>query len=315
LIVGACVVLGLIAVENLTGEKKESPTATVVDEAALQQERDKAEAAAAQAREAEQRAARAEQEAAAKAEKEKRSMASSKAGEEQDFEIAPGVKITMCWIPPGEFMMGSPKDEQGRNNDENQYQVTHTQGFWLAKTEVTQAQWKAVMGNNPSHFKGDDLPVESVSWNDIAGPGGFIDKVNQTAAAAGGRFHLPTEAQWEYACRAGTPGPYAGDLDQMAWYERNSGGKAHPMGQKQANAWGLHDMHGNVWEWCADWYGTYPSATKTDPQRAASGSIRVLRGGSWFDYAVSCRSAFRNSYFPGLTSFSVGFRPARSSVP
>jgi formylglycine-generating enzyme required for sulfatase activity len=178
-----------------------------------------------------------------------------KAGDEREFEIAPGVKIVMCWIPPGDFLMGSPEDEVGHRDNETQHRVKITQGFWLAKTPTTQRQWSAVMGNNPSHFKGGDLPVEQVSWSDICGgesrAGGFLGKLNQFASA-GGKFDLPTEAQWEYACRAGTTGPYAGDLDEVAWYHANSRLRTHPVGLKKSNDWGLNDMHGNVCEWCAD---------------------------------------------------------------
>ena len=231
------------------------------------------------------------------------------AGEERDFEIAPGVKMTMCWIPPGEFMMGSPAGELGRYGDEDQHRVRITKAFWLAKTETTQAQWRAVMGNNPSLFKGDNLPVEGVSWNDIAGPGGFIEKANKATAVGEGGFSLPTEAQWEYACRAGETGLYSGGtLDQVAWYDGNSGDKTHPVGSKKPNAWGLHDMHGNVWEWCADWYGDELSGG-IDPQGASTGVNRVYRGGSWYDGAASCRAAGRLGYYPALYFF-LGFRPA-----
>jgi formylglycine-generating enzyme required for sulfatase activity/serine/threonine protein kinase len=307
------------------------------DKAELRARRE-ADAAAAQAGEAEARAMKAEQErremeAKRQAEADQRARAGlekqrleeerkrrnvgSKAGEQRDFEIAPGVKIRMCWIPPGEFMMGSPVGETGRNYDETQRRVTISKGFWLAKTETTQAQWRAVMGRNPSHFKGDDLPVESVSWNDIAGLSGFIENVNQTTATGGSRFSLPTEAQWEYACRAGTTGPYAGELDQMAWYDKNCGSKTHPVGGKKANVWGLQDMHGNVWERCSDWYAPYPSSAETDPQGATSGSYRVFRGGSWVNFlAATCRAATRyNGYVPTGTGNSIGFRIARSSLP
>jgi formylglycine-generating enzyme required for sulfatase activity len=170
------------------------------------------------------------------------------------------------------------------------------------------------MGNNPSHFKGQDLPVETVSWNDIAGLDGFIEKVNQTATA-GGRFALPTEAQWEYACRAGTTGADSGDIEQMAWYSKNSGYKTQPVAGKRSNTWGLHDMRGNVWEWCSDWHGKYAHVPATDPPGATSGSYRVLRGGSWFSYASDCRVANRNSGNPAYSFNFIGFRVARSSVP
>ena len=207
--------------------------------------------------------------------------------------------------------MGSPEVETGHNEDETQHRVTISAGFWLAKTETTQAQWRAVMSNNPSHFKGDDLPVESVSWNDITG---FIEKAN-LSGSNGGRFVLPTEAQWEYACRAGSSDAYAGDLDQMAWYKGNSGAKTHPVAGKKANAWGLHDMLGNAWEWCADWYGPYPTGAVTDPAGAASGSRRVIRGGSWYYDASLCRVAARYYGDPFLSGDDIGFRIARRSVP
>jgi formylglycine-generating enzyme required for sulfatase activity len=281
----------------------------------------------ADAKEAErQRAARVEQERLAKIAQEKaqaeaeakaaiaaRSKVGSKAGEEKDFEIAAGMKMTFCWIPPGEFLMGSPVGEAGRDDDEHQHRVTISKGFWLAKTEMTQSQWQAVMRNNPSSLKGDDLPVESVSWNDIASTGGFLEKANRFAGGEG-RFSLPTEAQWEYACRAGTTGVYAGNLDQMAWFAENSGMKTHPVSQKQANAWGLQDMHGNVWEWCADWHGPYPDSV-TNPQGAPSGSYRVRRGGSWGGHAYHCRVADRGRSYPAGSDGSVGFRIARSSAP
>ncbi|MEN9974948.1 MAG: hypothetical protein RLZZ282_954, partial [Verrucomicrobiota bacterium] len=269
-------------------------SASVVNEAAMQSEQENAKEA--------QRAERTEQAAP-------RPLV---AGEERDFEIARGVRVRMCWIPTGEFLMGSPAGEVEHEEDETQHRVAIRQGFWLAKTETTQAQWRAVMGNNPSAFKGNDLPVEKVSWNEIAGPSGFIEKANQ---AGSGRFSLPTEAQWEYACRAGTTGPAAGDLDAMAWYSKNSGGETHPVAGKKPNAWGLHDMLGNVFEWCADWYGDYPSGPVTDPLGAVSGSYRVRRGGGWGYDAGYCRVANRRNSYPTGSYFSIGFRLARSSVP
>jgi len=226
--------------------------------------------------------------------------------------------MVMCWIPPGEFLMGSPEDEEYRRDNETQHRVRITQGFWLAKTQTTQAQWQAVMGGNPSQFKGEDLPVECVRWNDIcgdeSGTGGFMGELNKRVSP-GGRFHLPTEAQWEYAARSGTTGPYAGILDEMGWYRDNSDGETHPVGQKKPNAWGLHDMHGNVWEWCADWDGKYDVNAVEDPTGTPSGSYRVLRGGSWIITANYCRVADRsNADPPGAGNF-IGFRIARSSVP
>ncbi len=164
-------------------------------------------------------------------------------------------------ICPSTFMMGSPKSESGRDSNEGpQHQVTISKAFELQTTEVTQSQWQAVMGSTPSDFKGPDLPVEQVSWDDAQA---FISKLN--ALGDGYRYRLPTEAEWEYAARAGTTGPYAGDLDAMAWYSQNSGNKTHPVGTKAPNAWGLYDMHGNVWEWTQDWDGAYSSSAVTDP--------------------------------------------------
>ena len=197
--------------------------------------------------------------------------------------------------------MGSPVGEEGQNNtEEAQHQVTLTKGFWMAKTEVTQAQWQSVMGKNPSAHKGKNLPVEQVTWNDCQA---FCKKLG---------LALPTEAQWEYACRAGSSGPYAGTgkLDDMGWYIRNSGdeGQTHLVGQKQPNAWGLYDMHGNVQEWCADCYGKYPDGPVTNPTGGASGN-RVLRGGSYGGFASFCRSASRFAYIPDDSDDTIGFRP------
>ena len=220
-------------------------------------------------------------------------------------QLATGSGLTLVPITPGEFTMGD-------SSDGPPHRVTISRPFFLGATEVTQAQWMAVMGSNPSNFKGDTLPVENVSWDDVMA---FCEKLTERERAAGRlpagwEFTLPTEAQWEYACRAGTTGDYAGDLDAMGWYDKNSGGTTHAVGTKQANAWGLSDMHGNVWEWCVDWYDSYPGGSVTDPLGAPSGSYRVRRGGSWRRDAGFCRSAFRGSGSPGLRNFLLGFRPA-----
>ncbi len=236
------------------------------------------------------------------------------AGEERDWEIAPGVKMTFCWCPPGEFLMGSPETEEGRDSSEDQVLVTLTKGFWIAKTQVTQKQWTAIMGNNPSEFKGDNLPVEKVSWDDAQE---FLEKLNEKIGNTDdGKMVLPTEAQWEYACRAGEPGPYSGGtIDEVAWYWDNSEDETHPVGMKKSNAWGLYDMHGNVWEWCADWYDAELQGG-VDPSGPASGSFRVLRGGCWDGNADHCRAAGRNAGTSSRTFSNIlGFRMARSSVP
>jgi serine/threonine protein kinase len=226
----------------------------------------------------------------------------------------PVYEIEMIWINPGTFMMGSPKSEKGRSDDEPQHQVTLTQGYWLGKYEVTQGQWQAVMGSNPSSFKnaGANAPVESVSWE---GAQAFCKKLTQRERAAGRlpagyEYSLPTEAQWEYACRARTTGAYAGNgnVGSMGWYSDNSGSSTHPVGQKQANAWGLYDMHGNVYEWCYDWFGDYPSDSVTDSGGATRGSFRVERGGSFYDDATRCRSAFRIYFRLGARDDNLGFR-------
>ncbi len=241
-----------------------------------------------------------------------------RAGEECEIEITPGVKIVMCWIPPGEFLMGSPEEEEGRLYYETQHRVRITQGFWLAKTQTTQAQWQAVMGDNPSGFKGEDLPVDDMEWEGIvgneSGAGGFLGELNKLVPK-GGRFYLPTEAQWEYACRAGNTGPYSGNLDEMGWYRLNSDGKTHPVGHKKPNAWGLHDMHGNVEEWCSDCWGWNCDVNEvTDPAGPPDNNgNRVYRGGSWNAAADDCRSSYRCASNLGARGYDMGFRVARSS--
>jgi formylglycine-generating enzyme required for sulfatase activity len=225
--------------------------------------------------------------------------------------------LEMLPISPGRFAMGSASG--GLDHERPVTQVTISRPFWLGKTEVTQAQWEALMGSDPSNFKGANLPVEQVTWDEAMA---FCQKLTERERAAGRlpegyAYTLPTETQWEYACRAGTTGDYAGHLDTMGWYDANSGNSTNPVGQKQANAWGLHDMHGNVWEWCLDWYGNYPGGSVTDPSGPGSGSHRVIRGGSWLPFAVNCRSAFRFMITPDIRENSLGFRvaltPARTS--
>ena len=214
-------------------------------------------------------------------------------------------------IPAGSFVMGSPQDEEGRDLDEVQHEVRISRGFWMGKYEVTQGQWEAVMGANPSGFDrcGARCPVEQVSWEDVQG---FIRRLNERESGNGYEYRLPTEAEWEYAARAGTTGARHGELDSIAWYGNNSGFKAHPVGQKRANAWGLHDVLGNVQEWTADWYGGYPSSLVTDPQGPGTGSYRVLRGGSCLYAAGNVRSALRNFDSPGGRNITFGLRMVRT---
>ena len=220
------------------------------------------------------------------------------------------VEVRFRYCVPGRFLMGSPESEVGRLNDEGPtHEVELTQGFWMAEVPVTQRLWEAVAGSNPSKFKGADRPVEKVSWSDCDE---WIRKAN--SMTGGLNLRLPTEAEWEYAARAGTTGPRYGELDAIGWYDGNSGNQTHPVSQKAANAWGLHDMIGNVWEWCSDWYGDYPTGNATDPRGPSSGSFRVRRGGSWVNVARVARSAFRFRNAPGNRSNNLGFRPALSSV-
>ena len=230
---------------------------------------------------------------------------------EKQIDLGKGVTMKLALIPAGEFMMGSPESEKDRNVGEGpQHKVTISSGapgFYMGVTEVTQEQYEAVMGKNPSKFKGPKNPVNQVSWNDAAE---FCKKLS---AKTRGIVRLPTEAEWEYACRAGTKTRfYFGDsekqLGDYAWYKENSDKKVHPVAQKEPNAWGLYDMHGNAWEWCSDWHGSYANAKAVDPQGPASGKDRVLRGGSWGDDAVSCRAARRLGRAPDDQDKTRGVR-------
>ncbi len=222
------------------------------------------------------------------------------------FEVS-GVSQRMRWIPPGEFVMGSPEDEEGRSEREGpQHLVRLTAGFWLGETACTQALWEAVMGSNPSRFKGASRPVEQVSWNDA---GAFVNRLNELVEGLGAR--LPTEAEWENACRAGTTGSRYGPPNSIVWHRGNSGRQTHDVKGKAANAWGLHDMLGNVHEWCSDWYGAYDSEQQTDPSGPTAGEDRVFRGGSWRDVARRCRAAYRFAILPGYRHDYLGFRLAR----
>jgi sulfatase modifying factor 1 len=239
-----------------------------------------------------------------------------------ELELAQGAVTRLRWIPPGRFLMGSPADEAGRWKEEGpQHWVMLTCGYWLADAPCTQAEWRAVMGTKPSYFKGNDLPVEQVSWEECQE---FCKRLRSRYPGLEAR--LPTEAEWEYACRAGTTsayndgptctGPEEKDLalDKVGWFNENSGGKIHPVRQKEANRWGLYDMHGNVWEWCEDWYGDYNADDQVDPAGPASGSERVHRGGSWGFRVWYCRSAYRYWRRPGDRHPDLGFRLASSQV-
>ncbi len=261
-----------------------------------------------------------------------------------------GVRQGFRWIPPTPipFLMGSPSTEHGRYDEETQHEVLLTRGFWLAETTCSQGLWAAVMGENPSQLKGERRPVETVSWDDAQR---FIERLNteiQTAervparfAAAIGagppgrhstsqseqtpplRLRLPTEAEWEYACRAGTTGPFSfgDDIDPgQANFDGNYPYRGDrkglyreetvDVGPLPPNAWGLYEMHGNVWEWCRDGYGDYPSEPISDPTGPESGERRVLRGGSWINVTRSLRSAYRFRSDPGFRNRVTGFRLA-----
>ncbi|MBR5162079.1 MAG: SUMF1/EgtB/PvdO family nonheme iron enzyme [Thermoguttaceae bacterium] len=225
------------------------------------------------------------------------------------------VEFAFRYCPPGTFTMGSPESEKKRSSNETQYQVTLTKGFWIMETEVTQKQWIEIMGENPSHFRGENLPVEQVSWKECQ------DFCIKCCSLFGMSVQLPTEAQWEYACRAGSSTAYS-------WGNALNGDKANcygncPYGTKikgkypyktmlvgsySPNAWGLYDMHGNVEEWCADWYGVYPNGKVTNPVGPPAGSYRVYRGGSWKYCAQYCRSAYRYSKKENYKYYTLGFR-------
>jgi formylglycine-generating enzyme required for sulfatase activity len=214
------------------------------------------------------------------------------------------------WIPPGRFRMGSPSRERGRFPDEGpQHEVQLTQGFWLFDTPCTQALWQAVMGTNPSGFQGEQLPVDSVSWEDCQA---FLAAFNRLVPEL--PLTLPTEAQWEYACRAGTTTPrYEAKLNTIAWYGGNSRDTTHVVAQKRPNAWGLYDMLGNVWEWCHDGLRDYTQQAGSDPiGPTAAGADRALRGGGWSGPALDVRAALRFAFQPGLAYALFGFRAASS---
>jgi formylglycine-generating enzyme required for sulfatase activity len=224
-------------------------------------------------------------------------------------ETVGGVEFTMIYVEGGTFQMGDTFGE-GSSDEKPVHPVT-LDGYYLGQTEVTQALWRAVMGNNPSYFKDcDQCPVEQVSWEDAQA---FIQKLNQRT---GKKYALPTEAQWEFAARGGTKSQgykYAGSGSEgdVAWYGGNSDSKTHPAANKKANELGLYDMSGNVWEWCQDWYDTYPSSPARNPTGPSTGSNRVYRGGSWVIYPQFLRVADRSSYAPTYSRSGLGFRLAR----
>ena len=220
----------------------------------------------------------------------------------------------MVYVSSGTFTMGGTS-EQGSDayDDEKPTHNVTLSSYYICKYEVTQALWRAVMGSNPSNFKGDNLPVECVSWNDCQT---FINRLN---SYTGRNFRLPTEAEWEFAARGGNYSrhyKYSGSnyIGDVAWYDDNSGNRTHPVGTKQPNELGLYDMSGNVYEWCSDWYGSYSSYSQSDPTGPNSGSYRVKRGGSWGGGAGFCRSSSRNYFTPGFGSYDLGLRLVLSQL-
>lgn len=230
---------------------------------------------------------------------------------EVSYDLGNGVKLELVLIRAGSFMMGSASE----SHDGPYHEVTITNPFYIGKYEVTQAQWKALTGENPSAFKegadADKRPVEAVSWSDIQEK--FLPKL-AGHLPKGWIPRLPTEAEWEYSCRAASAtafcfGDNADGLNEYGWYDGNSGKTTHPVGEKKPNAWGLYDMHGNVWEWCSDWKVAYPAGSVTDPAGPATGSCRANRGGSWYFNASYSKSARRSLNEPNTTrSSNLGFR-------
>jgi formylglycine-generating enzyme required for sulfatase activity len=227
---------------------------------------------------------------------------------------------TMVWVEPGEFVMGSPFDEVGRylDKEEPQTHVTFTRGYWICRYEVTQGEYQTVVGFNPSLFKGDpQRPVENVTWFNAVD---YCTKLTVLERQAGNlpdgfAYRLPTEAEWEYAARAGTTTRFSyGDdpdyqlLGDYAWYGGNSGLRTHPVGQKLPNPWGLYDLHGNVFEWGSDWFGQLPGGRVTDPQGPSGGTDRIIRGGYWDSVPAFCRSAMRVHFIPNIRISYLGFR-------
>ena len=244
--------------------------------------------------------------------------------------VVPCCGMKLNWIASGSFVMGSPPDEAGRSNDEGpQAAVTISRGFWMGISAVTQEEWKLIVEEGsdelrlkaePSFFRGARLPVEQVSWNECQD---WLRKLNALEESAlrglkGYEYRLPTEAEWEFTCRSGSTtrfyfgnvevGDAGKSLRDSAWYSANSGGQTHSVGEKKPNAWGLSDMHGNVWEWCQDWYGPLKGGQCMDPSGPILGMKRVMRGGSWGVAAERCRAAYRVWNEVGYRDYTVGFR-------
>lgn len=240
----------------------------------------------------------------------------------QSTYTIPSINSRMVYISSGAFLMGSPPSEKGRYKDEEQHKITLTKGFYIGITEITQGQWKQIMGDHSSRFEAshENHPVGLISWNECQE---FIMKLNRKEKSL--RYRLPTEAEWEYACRAGSGAAFTNgaisqvkcghdpNLDKVGWYCGNAKDETQSVAQKEPNAWGLYDMHGNAWEWCQDWYEERTSGSNINPKGPASGTSKVFRGGGWGLPARSCRSAFRDHYAPDLKCKLLGFRLVREA--
>ncbi|MFN5320842.1 MAG: formylglycine-generating enzyme family protein [Planctomycetota bacterium] len=245
-------------------------------------------------------------------------------GQEVTVELTNSIGMKLVLIPKGTFMMGSPESEKGHREYEVQHEVTLTRDYYLGMTEVTQAQYQKVMGENPSFFKGGKIkgdssnhPVDNVSWDDVLAFCNGLSRLPEEKKA-GRVYRLPTEAEWEYACRAGSKTAYSfaderNSPENYLWLFDNSDAQTHPVAEKKPNAWGLYDMHGNLYEWCSDWFGDYPKGAVSDPTGPQEGKDRVFRGGSWINVAADCRSADRGGSIPSSRKHYFGFRVALSS--
>ena len=247
-------------------------------------------------------------------------------GKDESYEVPPtplgtvageireltALKIKFCWCPNGTFNMGSTADAIGSERNEQQFEVTLSKGFWMQQTELTQTQYESLMGVNPSHFRGDTNPVESVNFSDAKEYSRRLGEL-PPEKNSGNLYRLPTEAEWEYACRAGSTTSFCfGDdeamLEEHGWFNKNAARTTHAVGGKKPNAWGLLDMHGNVGEWCSDSYSAYPSDPQTDPRGPEGGDPVVVRGGGWFYVPQNSRSAHRDAYPKAARYVGLGFR-------
>ena len=229
----------------------------------------------------------------------------------------PELNLKMIWVPAGKFMMGSPKSEPGhQTEEENLHQVIISRGFWVGQFEITQSQYEMMMGENPSIIVDPRMPVQKVSWENAME---FCKELTSREMQEDRLpehwiFNLPTEAQWEYACRADISGPFhfgyeTDELADYAWFHENSSGSPKPGGLKKPNSWGIHDMHGNLGEWCFDWYGkVYPPDGSVDPITEKASRFKVFRGGTYTDLAERCRAAYRNRIEPSVSNPWIGFR-------